>query len=472
MIPSPVPVSLSRILVAERFAAPVDQLSGLLLPLDVIASVPPPRLRLVVIEESRPDQFRMLTLIGPSLDAHDTLHLSFAPFENLAGASFIIGAVEWNGSSETSDDLRVIAEAASHRPLIVLTASTPDPACLFDDRAMTVNRVVTQPDIRTAHWIDVYWSDASGIHLSGWVHAFQHRVHAIRFEAGDRSARVEPLSDRPDLLQHYPEHRHVRFAGFSVYLACRAGQPVSMILETDGGEVRVPFELPEGPQPPWGADDAWEDELSPALRRFAAAADLLGGRVLQIGSRVPWGAAAVPPRAIVRRLIGVDIHPGCNVDIAGDAAMLSRFIRNGSIDGVFSSSVLEHIETPWTVAAEINRVLRPGGLVYHQVPSAWPAHAQPNDFWRFSAEGLRVLFGAATGFEVMETAESAPAMMIPAPAWRQKYLDMPSSRTFAMAEIVARKTHEVEPGAVTWPASAARGQRYPVDGLRPQVARP
>ena len=118
-----------------------------------------------------------------------------------------------------------------------------------------------------------------------------------------------------------------------------------------------------------------------------------------------------------------------------------------------------------------NRVLKPGGLVYHQVPGAWPAHAQPNDFWRISAEGLRVLFGPESGFEVVEARDSGPAAIIPAPEWRKTYLDMPTVPAYAVAEILSRKVIDLEPGAVAWPlgsgASEVRSRQYPVSGLRP-----
>ena len=169
-------------------------------------------------------------------------------------------------------------------------------------------------------------------------------------------------------------------------------------------------------------------------------------------------------------MTGLDIHPGHCVDLVGDAHCLSGFLREGSFDAVVSGSVLEHLQAPWLFAAEINRVLKPGGLVYHEAPGAWPAHAQPNDFWRMSAEGLRVLFGPESGFEVLDAQDSGMAAMIPSPQWRQHHLAMPTVPTFAMAEILARKVEDIPPGAVAWPlragASAERARRYPVAGLR------
>jgi SAM-dependent methyltransferase len=301
------------------------------------------------------------------------------------------------------------------------------------------------------------------------VHAHEHRVRALRIESAGRSAGVETFSDRPDLLTFYPEHEHVRHAGFAVYLACPPGHPVSLTLETDGGPVTFPLPLPEGPLPVWPESPETRATISPMLQRFVDLANARGGRVLQVGARSPAGLEAAPPRPLLRGpVLGLDIHPGSCVDLVGDAHALSRFLREGSMDAVVSGSVLEHLQAPWLFAAEVNRVLKPGGLVYHEAPGAWPAHAQPNDFWRISAEGLRVLFGPASGFEVLEARDAGPAALIPGPEWRERHLDMPTVPTFAMAEILARKVSEIQPGAVAWPLGEGeeRARRYPVEGLR------
>jgi len=473
----------SRLLIAERFVAPSARLSEVVLPLDVIAREPPARLLLVVIAEGGGSSRRMTILSQPGLSAGDVLRLTFAPFDTAAGETFLLGAVDAGQEIAEVDEALVqwIRASAGERSPIVLDCrgeegSAPAEALIRDEQCMAVFRTqrAAAPAIRTAHWIDAFWCDASGIWLRGWVHAYGHRVRALRLEAAGRAARTEVFADRPDLLVHYPEHEHVRHGGFALYLACPPGHPATLTVETDGGSAVLPFSLPEGPVPPWPSEPDAGNTLSPVLRRFVGLVndltDTHGGRLLQIGSRVPVGEAAVPPRELLRgRLVGLDIHPGCNVDLVGDAHSLSRFLRAGSFQGVLSSSVLEHVQAPWVVAAEINRVLAMGGLVYQHVPAAWPGHAQPNDFWRFSSEGLRVLFGPATGFEILEVCDSAQAAIIPAPDWRGGFMDMPTIPALAMAEIVARKVEEIPPGAVAWPAPASerRARDYPLEGLRP-----
>ena len=453
-----------RLVIAERFVAPCARLSSVVLPLDVIARQPAERLRIAVLATD--GSFRMATLANPRLSTEGALRLEFAPFDAPAGSTFFLGVVDGEA------DLQAIRAAVDGRPPIALDCRSGEAADLIpDERSIIVFRSerpsAPAPEIRTAHWLDAFWCDPYGIYLRGWVHAHEHRVRALRIESAGRSARVETFTDRPDLLVHYPEHEHVRHAGFAVYLACPPGHPVILTVETDGGATSFPLPLPEGPLPPWPKLE-WEGDVSPTLRRFGELAN--GGRMLQIGARTPRGMAAVPDRRVLKgRVIGLDIHPGLNVDVVGDAHGLSRFVREGSMDAVLSASVLEHLQAPWLLAAEINRVLKPGGLVYHEVPGAWPAHAQPNDFWRISAEGLRVLFGPDSGFEVLEACDSGPAAIIPSPEWRKDFLDMPTVPAYTMSEILARKVADVEPGAVAWPleGSESRSKQYPVSGLRP-----
>jgi hypothetical protein len=475
----------SRLIIAERFAAPCARLSAILLPLDVIARQPVERLRLVLFAADGTADPRAATLAGPCLSPQDALRLVFVPFDAPAGATFFLGVLDVSdeaGAPAGADpaDLQAIRAAAAGRPPIVLDCQReedcrPGVDLLLDERGIAVFRIpALQPEIRTAYWLDAFWCDSHGLYLRGWIHAHEHRVRGLRIESAGRTARVETFSDRPDLLAFYPEHEHVRDSGFAVYLACPPGHPVILTVETDRGAASFPLPLPEGPLPAWPQPEGRE-EISPLLRRFSELSNALGGprgRLLHIGARTPRGAEVMPSRHLLRsRVIGLDIHPGLHVDVVGDAHGLSRFLRAGSMDAVLSASVLEHLEAPWLLAAEINRVLKPGGLVYHQAPGAWPAHAQPNDFWRFSAEGLRVLFGPACGFEVLGACDSDPAVIIPAPEWREGYLDLPTVPAYGMSEILARKVAEIEPGAVAWPLRAgeseARSRQYPVSGLRP-----
>ena len=53
--------------------------------------------------------------------------------------------------------------------------------------------------------------------------------------------------------------------------------------------------------------------------------------------------------------------------------MRSR-LADASVDGVIVQAVLEHVLDPRTVAAEVERVLRPRGMVYAETPLMQQVH--------------------------------------------------------------------------------------------------
>ena len=52
----------------------------------------------------------------------------------------------------------------------------------------------------------------------------------------------------------------------------------------------------------------------------------------------------------------------------------------------------EHTRDQHKVSSEIWRLLKPGGRAFISAPFCWHYHPWPNDYWRFTAEGLTVLF--------------------------------------------------------------------------------
>ena len=66
--------------------------------------------------------------------------------------------------------------------------------------------------------------------------------------------------------------------------------------------------------------------------------------------------------------------------------------------------VLEHVNHPAMFLREVHRVLRAGGLLVLTVPWSARRHHLPNDFHRFTREGLAQLF-ESTGFVDVRIAE-------------------------------------------------------------------
>ena len=88
--------------------------------------------------------------------------------------------------------------------------------------------------------------------------------------------------------------------------------------------------------------------------------------------------------------VAFDIYASANVQFVADAHAIP--LRDRSVDAVVIQAVLEHVLEPWTVAAEIHRVLRDDGLVYAETPFLQQVHEGPYDFTRFTLSGHRWLF--------------------------------------------------------------------------------
>ena len=70
-------------------------------------------------------------------------------------------------------------------------------------------------------------------------------------------------------------------------------------------------------------------------------------------------------------------------------------------DVVVSDQVIEHLADPARAVSECHRVLRPGGVAIISSCFLNPLHPCPNDYWRFSPEGMQHLFTAG-GWEILE----------------------------------------------------------------------
>jgi len=74
--------------------------------------------------------------------------------------------------------------------------------------------------------------------------------------------------------------------------------------------------------------------------------------------------------------------------------------KNQEFDSVMTNQVLEHVFNPDEFLAEINRILKPEGLLLLTVPFVWDEHEQPIDYARYSSFGLKHLL-QKQGFEII-----------------------------------------------------------------------
>ncbi len=96
-------------------------------------------------------------------------------------------------------------------------------------------------------------------------------------------------------------------------------------------------------------------------------------------------------------IIGVDIYHSETVDVICDAHYLP--FPEGLFDGVWIQAVLEHVVQPEVVVSEIQRVLKPDGVVYAETPFMQHVHEGPYDFTRYTVLGHRYLFKAFAAIE-------------------------------------------------------------------------
>lgn len=137
--------------------------------------------------------------------------------------------------------------------------------------------------------------------------------------------------------------------------------------------------------------------LSPPSVVYISGAGKIGRFVSSLGD----GAKVVDIGSGSQRrgkdVINLDIFPLPNVDIVFDGRELP--IRDATVDGIISTAVLEHVEDPARMVAEMYRILRSGGRALVTVPFIQGFHEAPSDFQRYTMRGLDVLFSKFTKIE-------------------------------------------------------------------------
>lgn len=188
-----------------------------------------------------------------------------------------------------------------------------------------------------------------------------------------------------------------------------------------------------------------------------------GMRVLEIGSRVVTGANH-RSRFAQADYVGFDFYPGENVDVVGDAHRLTEYFAKGEkFDLIFASAVFEHLHMPWVVAEEITKLLKVGGHVFVETHFSYIAHERPWNFYQFSDMGLRALFNAGLGYDLVDSGLSNPIAGFFTEHAARYLRYRPITELYCHSEILCRKREEVT--GFDWRSLAADsvvdGTRYP-----------
>lgn len=99
----------------------------------------------------------------------------------------------------------------------------------------------------------------------------------------------------------------------------------------------------------------------------------------------------------------LDVSKDFSPDIVGDIHAIP--LPDSSVDAVICRSVLEHVVNPALAVSEMYRILKPGGLLFVQVPSIYPYHARTGhgaypDYWRFFDSTLVLLLKDFSHIEI------------------------------------------------------------------------
>jgi predicted SAM-dependent methyltransferase len=89
------------------------------------------------------------------------------------------------------------------------------------------------------------------------------------------------------------------------------------------------------------------------------------------------------------KYIGIDMTPSPAVDIVCENR--NTPFSNQYADAIISTSCFEHDDFFWMTFLEMCRVLKPGGFIYINAPSAGPYHGCPGDSWRFYKDSWAAL---------------------------------------------------------------------------------
>jgi SAM-dependent methyltransferase len=128
------------------------------------------------------------------------------------------------------------------------------------------------------------------------------------------------------------------------------------------------------------------------------------------GDLLDVGCGEMPYRSFLPRSVrytGIDVPQASAFSMHGNEEVVpfdgfSIPFPDASFDTLLCTEVLEHSPEPAALIKEMERVLKPGGILIATVPFSARVHYAPYDFHRFSKYALDIMFRSFTDVHIQE----------------------------------------------------------------------
>lgn len=139
-----------------------------------------------------------------------------------------------------------------------------------------------------------------------------------------------------------------------------------------------------------------QDKVKSFVKKYIDLYNLKDKKCLDIGSLDVNGSVS----DLFSNYTGLDMREGNNVDIVANSHELPF---KEEFEVITCLETLEHDDNPFQTLEEIHRVLKLEGYVIITASGiSFPKHAYPNDYFRYTSEGLKALMKK---FEIIEAFE-------------------------------------------------------------------